>query len=444
MWSSQSIVPQFVHISGDSCRGIVKIYDERNDSAGGNETDEEDLEKEITTLKEELGELNRKHKRLMCQKMNAVGASVVCQIVLNTMDQAEQALCEASPLIEMVSFLRNRIDALNEIDLPQLKKTPKTPSESVLLTAALRSQEGANHIVKFSMQEVVHNHLYDYSDASRTLKLLTDAVKDLQMQVEGTEKLHDEAYNADLLQILVHVHAMRKLASQVTGLSNICVNFRTARAENIIKQCVDILKSRHDNLSSNSYSRRIHGDHSHNVVDLNGLRADRLSEIASAASQISDIEAIEEEMQTFREKLYSPSRLLRSFYLCMNVLRSQKPVTQMQLKKHHTTGGAAVYFAGGYAYEPQLTIPDNFIQQMDPLRVDDIEAQLEPLDNRQAIEYLTSLQYSVDTSKLAARPSLPKNDMKSVINELVNFTVLHNVEECDQFMIDANLGFNKY
>lgn len=398
---------------GYHCRDVVMIFEQRNESTE-DEVDPDAIEKEIAELDTELDSLCRRQKYLLARREMDSATGARCQATADIESDAVNRLLRTAPRMAFVSFLGDRMNALEQLPVPQITK-PKG-GDAASLADIVQSQEGVNDVVRFSIQEGVRTHLYDPSDGGHALDFQADALKHLEGQLEDAARFHaDVCERSVLVNLLAHVHAIKNLATKVTEFKNASENVTPSEAENILRQCIEIVRSRHDKLKT--VNVRANADN-HDSYDLAELRDERAIEMQNLAARIHDHETLEGNMYALRDRVYT-SQILRLFHSCLDILGSHKAFVQS------TNTPSAVAFRGlrpaGHHSESFLMSADELKQLT--IRAQDAEVELEPKDNRQALAYLATLERSVDTSRLAALPPSPKSVAESLVDELVNRNV---------------------
>ncbi|OQR69148.1 hypothetical protein BIW11_12440 [Tropilaelaps mercedesae] len=423
-------------IIGDHCRDIITIYEERSKSIE-EEFESDAAERDIAALDIELDALRSEHKRLLAQREVHIATDAACHGAADVLNQAAQSLLNAAPLVAVAGFVEDHVHALKQVPIPLMTKPKGT--EPISFSKMTRGLECVNDAARFSIQDSIRNHLYDYSDGDRGLKYLLEAFRDLKVHLEDAGAFHvDASRSSTLVNVLAHTHAIKNLASKVVKLDSYSENLTPIQIENILKQCLEIIKSRYNKLKEINIKGSADTNDNYELMK---LRDRRSSAVLALAAQINDIESLEEDLRNLRDDLYT-SQKLRSFESYLNVIRSQKSL--LQSTKIHS-----ILVPRGFRQTDQMS--DSFLKLLgelellaDTIHAQGTELQPESKDNRAVLEYLATLERSVDTLRLTALSMPPSNVAESLVEELLNLCILRRANDVEQYLKDKSIfAFNR-
>ncbi|XP_022663543.1 uncharacterized protein LOC111271206 isoform X1 [Varroa jacobsoni] len=404
-----------IAIIGEHCQDIIAISQERSKSIE-EEFESDAAEREIANLDTKLEALRSKYRRLLAQREVHNATDLACQRVSDVLNQAARSLLKAAPLVAVAGFMEDRVRALQRIPMPQT--TRQKCGEPPSLCSTAQALGCIDDVARFSIQESTRNYVYDYADGERAIDYVSKAFTDFAARLKEVDTPQANAnLSTTCLNALAHAHSIKKLTKKITGLGNTCENLTQSEVENILKQCQEIIRSRLSKLKEANVQGIPEVDDSYELMT---LRDRQSAAITALASQINDNEALEEQMQLLRDELYV-SQKLRSFDSLLNMMRSQKSLLQ-STKNDRTLVPRS--------FRPTVNLFDSALRSISELkllsetiRAYDLEVQLESNDNRAVLEYLASLERSVDTSKLTVSP-LATNTAESLLEELQSFSVL--------------------
>ena len=342
--------------------------------------------------------IHRKYKRLSAQKEVDRTISVACQSSSDLLNRAGHLLQKAAPLSTVPHILSEHFRLLEQIHVPTINRVEGSVP---LLNKMIGVTSTLDEVAKYSLLNCLQKRVWDHENGERIIDMLWDATSELDADIESLVSTpRDTNFGGHIMNILAHNNGLKKLSSCVSRICSDRENFPAQFGEDIAKKCVKILASRDSELGQFRPCKPADGDH---MFAMQALQDNLLQNVKKLGTEISDIEVIEDKIRTF----YDEIRSSREFQVSNNFLAVQR-VLQHKIRP--------IPVAHPLSENPPTLFNESLLDF-------EMEARMEKLgidaqENSTALEYLSSLEFGVDGSKIHSTSLIPTGNVDEVVNEL--------------------------
>ncbi|XP_028967343.1 uncharacterized protein LOC114828235 [Galendromus occidentalis] len=395
-------------IIGEHFRDAIRLHEAKQKLTEdqGKESRRGDPEE---TVSEVLETLHRKHKRLTAQKEVDRSVAVACQSSADLLNRGGQLLQKAAPLLTVPSVLSGHLQSLKRIKVPKLARAEGSlPS----LTKMIEVTQSFDEVAKYSLLCFLQKRVVDYSDGERAISVLSNAVAELNNDIQRLRSTpRDTKLGSNIMNILAHVCGLKKLSSEVLRICLERENVSEQLGEDIARNCVRIITSKTAKLGEVRICGTVDTDQ---MLTTETLQENLVESIQRLSAEISSTEVIEDSIRASFEEICN-SRELQATSSLLPIQRSLYPTVQ------------PIPVVCPILKNPSTVLDDTLLDL-------DLEPRMEKLvidsqENSSALEYLSSLEFGVDGSKIHAAPLIPVGNVDEVVHELTTFETLRSLSE---------------